>query len=206
MLTHSQIWAALDALAEREGLSASSLAKRAGLDPTTFNRSKRKNTTGQLRWPSTESIAKVLAATDTSIDDFLHLIMQGEPTIRRVPFHALDPGLAAVFDKNARPISQSWDQLPFPSPDERHVFALEVRGRDYLPVYHDGAIIIVAPEAETRRGDRVLVLDKEGTSFLAVLGHQTTTQTNLSTLMGEAMPPRASDSLKAIYRIIWASQ
>lgn len=206
MLTHSQIWAALDALAEREGLSASSLAKRAGLDPTTFNRSKRKNNTGQLRWPSTESIAKVLAATNTSIDDFLHLIMQGEPTIRRVPFHALDASLGTAFDKNGRPLAQGWDQIPFPSPDERHVFALEVRGNQHLPTYYDGAILIIAPEAETRRGDRVLVLDNDGNSHLAVLGHQTATQVNLSTLSGEAMAPRTSDSLRAVYRIIWASQ
>jgi phage repressor protein C with HTH and peptisase S24 domain len=41
MLTHAQIWSALDRLAERKGISASALAKRAGLDPTTFNRSKR---------------------------------------------------------------------------------------------------------------------------------------------------------------------
>ena len=41
MLTHAQIWTALDRLAARSGLSASGLAKRSGLDPTTFNRSKR---------------------------------------------------------------------------------------------------------------------------------------------------------------------
>src|SRR5262245_14120720 len=31
MLTHSQVWSAIDRLAERAGLSASGLAKRAGL-------------------------------------------------------------------------------------------------------------------------------------------------------------------------------
>ena len=41
MLTHAQIWTALDRLAARAGLSASGLAKKAGLDPTTFNKSKR---------------------------------------------------------------------------------------------------------------------------------------------------------------------
>lgn len=206
MLTHSQIWAALDALAEREGLSASSLAKRAGLDPTTFNRSKRKNATGQLRWPSTESIAKVLAATDTSIDDFLHLIVQGEPSVRRIPFHALDASAGEAFDRNGRPLLQGWDQLPFPSPEERQVFALEVQGNDYLPVFRDGAIVIVAPEAEKRRGDRVLVLEKDGQALLATLGHQSATQVNLASLAGDALPAKASDSIRAIYRIIWASQ
>ena len=41
MLTHSDIWNAVDRLAARAGLSASGLAKKAGLDPTTFNKSKR---------------------------------------------------------------------------------------------------------------------------------------------------------------------
>ncbi|MGL4443960.1 MAG: helix-turn-helix transcriptional regulator, partial [Alsobacter sp.] len=35
MLTHGQIWTAIDAIAARYGLTASGLAKRAGLDPTT---------------------------------------------------------------------------------------------------------------------------------------------------------------------------
>ena len=34
MLTHDQIWTALDRLAARAGLSPSALAKNAGLDPT----------------------------------------------------------------------------------------------------------------------------------------------------------------------------
>jgi phage repressor protein C with HTH and peptisase S24 domain len=41
MLTHKQIWSAIDGLADRHDLSASGLAKLAGLDPTTFNKSKR---------------------------------------------------------------------------------------------------------------------------------------------------------------------
>src|SRR6266581_5013562 len=74
MLTHGQIWTALDRLAERSGLSPSGLAKSAGLDPTTFNKSKRITPEGRERWPSTESVAKALAATQTSIDTFVLLI------------------------------------------------------------------------------------------------------------------------------------
>ncbi len=68
MLTHGQVWAALDRLAERAGLSPSGLARRAGLDPTTFNKSKRVTSDGRERWPSTESLAKALAASGSSID------------------------------------------------------------------------------------------------------------------------------------------
>ena len=74
MLTHAQIWTALDRLAARSGLSASGLAKRAGLDPTTFNKSKRVTPDGRARWPSTESVAKSLAATGTTVEEFVKLI------------------------------------------------------------------------------------------------------------------------------------
>ena len=73
MLTHAQIWRAIDALAERHSLSASGLAKIAGLDPTTFNRSKREGSDGKQRWPSTESVAKVLQATGATLEEFVAL-------------------------------------------------------------------------------------------------------------------------------------
>ena len=60
LLTHNQIWNAIDRLAARAKLTASGLAKKAGLDPTTFNKSKRITPEGRPRWPSTESVAKAL--------------------------------------------------------------------------------------------------------------------------------------------------
>jgi phage repressor protein C with HTH and peptisase S24 domain len=88
LLTHEQIWSALDRLAARASLSPSGLARRAGLDPTTFNKSKRVTPEGRERWPSTESIAKALAAADASIATFVELMGDGarrdtSPAIRR---------------------------------------------------------------------------------------------------------------------------
>ena len=85
MLTHSKIWTAIDALARRYGLSPSGLAKRAGLDATAFNRSKRVTPEGRPRWPTTESVAKVLAATGASLDEFMHLLDDEGPALRKVP-------------------------------------------------------------------------------------------------------------------------
>ena len=66
MLSHSDIWKALDRLAEKAGTSASGLARDAGLDPTSFNRSKRQSRDGKNRWPSTESVSKVLTVVGVS--------------------------------------------------------------------------------------------------------------------------------------------
>ncbi len=74
MLTHDQIWLALDRLAKTFGYSPSGLAKQAGLDPTSFNKSKRLSPDGKPRWPSTESVAKVLAVTGATMSEFISLI------------------------------------------------------------------------------------------------------------------------------------
>jgi phage repressor protein C with HTH and peptisase S24 domain len=72
-LRSEDMWMALDLLAEEHGLSPSGLAISAGLDPTAFNRSKRERRNGRARWPSTETIAKVLLATRVSFPDFARL-------------------------------------------------------------------------------------------------------------------------------------
>ena len=99
MLTHKQVWAAIDALAARYDMSASGLARAAGLDPTTFNRSKRVALNGKQRWPSTESISKILAATGANIEDFTALVVGSEPhgEIRYIPLIGL---AQAGWDEN----------------------------------------------------------------------------------------------------------
>lgn len=206
MLTHAQIWAAIDALAKRQGLSASSLAKKAGLDPTTFNRSKRQNADGQLRWPSTESIAKVLGATSTNIDEFLGLLTQTEWPSRRVAYRLLDSGLAAALDLSGRPQASGWDEIAFPSPVDGLLYALEIQTSAYLPVYREGDVIIVAPEAETRRHDRVLVIDREGKSDLGVLGHASATHVHYTPFTSDIALSRPNRDIRCISRIVWASQ
>lgn len=74
MFTHEQIWIGLDRMADAHGYSASGLAKKAGLDPTAFNKSKRISRDGKPRWPSTESLSKVLAVTGATMSDFIALI------------------------------------------------------------------------------------------------------------------------------------
>ncbi|HBH26355.1 MAG TPA: hypothetical protein DDX54_03010 [Rhodospirillaceae bacterium] len=76
MFTHAEVWAAIDALAAANGYSTSGLAKKAGLDATTFNRSKRIGPGGKPRWPSTESVARVLRVTGITLADFAHMMEQ----------------------------------------------------------------------------------------------------------------------------------
>src|ERR1700733_15068694 len=118
LLTHAQIWTALDRLAERAGLSASGLAKKSGLDPTTFNKSKRITPDGRERWPSTESIAKALGATNSSIDSFVQLIGDSAQTVQSVPL--LGFALAANdshFDDGGFPAGKGWSEMALSQTD-----------------------------------------------------------------------------------------
>ncbi len=78
MFTHDKVWCGIDRLAETNGYSASGLAKKAGLDSTSFNKSKRHSPDGKPRWPSTESIAKILNVTETEMRDFVELVEANE--------------------------------------------------------------------------------------------------------------------------------
>src|SRR5258708_34619858 len=158
MLPHGQIWTALARLAERSGLSPSGLAKRSGLDPTTFNKSKRITPDGHERWPSTESVAKALAATNNSIDTFVQLIGDTAPTVQSVPLLGFaQAGAGGYFDDSGFPTGKGWDEAALPSANDEHAYALEISGDQMKPAYRDGDVIVVSPGTPIRRGDRVVV-------------------------------------------------
>src|SRR5882757_4896090 len=162
-LTHGQVWTALDRLAERAGMSPSGLARRSGLDPTTFNKSKRITGDGRERWPSTESVSKALAATNSSIDTFVQLIGDGPRGGQSVPLLSLaQAGAAGHFDASGFPSGKGWDEVALPSAHDEHAYALEISGDSMKPAYRDGDIIVVSPGTPIRRGDRVVVRTSGG--------------------------------------------
>ncbi|MEJ2435209.1 MAG: S24 family peptidase, partial [Pseudolabrys sp.] len=147
MLTHSQIWNALDRLAARNQLTASGLAKKAGLDPTTFNKSKRITPEGRPRWPSTESVAKALAATNTKVDDFMSLLTEsGKAPLTSVPLIGFaEAGHGGFFDDGGFPVGKGWEEIEFPGVSDEHAYALEISGDSIKPAYRKGDVIVVSP-------------------------------------------------------------
>src|ERR1700738_467796 len=174
MLTHGQIWTALDRLAERSGLSPSGLAKRAGLDPTTFNKSKRITADGRERWPSTESVSKALAATNSSIDTFVQLIGDSARTVQSVPLLGFaQAGAGGYFDDGGFPAGKGWDEVGLPAVNDEHAYALEISGDSMKPAYRDGDVIVVSPGTPIRRGDRVVVKTTGGEVMVKELKRRT---------------------------------
>ena len=150
MLTHNQIWTAIDRLAARAKLSPSGLAKKSGLDPTTFNKSKRITPEGRPRWPSTESVAKALAATSTKVDTFVTLITESgkHAAIHAVPLIGFaEAGAGGYFDDGGFPVGKGWEEIAFPSVTDEHAYALEISGDSMKPAYRKGDVIVVSPAA-----------------------------------------------------------
>jgi phage repressor protein C with HTH and peptisase S24 domain len=212
MLTHKQIWNAIDGLAERHDLSASGLAKLAGLDPTTFNKSKRIAANGKERWPSTESVSKVLTATGESLEGFVGLVTArgggSALAMRFVPLIGLaQAGDKGFFDDAGFPAGQGWEQIAFPGVDDEHAYALEITGDSMLPVFRDGDRIVVSPSSNVRRGDRVLVKTNAGEVTAKQLARATAQRIELQSF-NPAYETRAFElsEIAFMHRIVWASQ
>jgi phage repressor protein C with HTH and peptisase S24 domain len=211
MLTHAQIWSAIDRLADRAGLSASGLARRAGLDPTTFNKSKRMTAEGRARWPSTESIAKALAATATPVDAFVGLMDAGDvrgTSAKTLPLLGFaQAGSGGYFDDAGFPAGEGWDHIAFPEVADAHAYALQISGESMLPVYRDGDVILVSPSAPLRRGDRVVVKTRDGEVMAKQLDHRSASAIELRSL-NAAHEDRtlAVEEVLWMARIVWVSQ
>lgn len=220
-LTHKQIWTAIDELAEKSSMSASGLARNSGLDPTSFNPSKRFTNEGRERWPSTESIAKILKATDTSISEFMELVeVKSNKNIfptsiyrqtaaqNSVPLIGFaQAGVGGFFDDGGFPVGQGWEEISPPTGASESAYALKVSGDSMMPLYREGDIIIVDPAAQVRKGDRVVAKTREGEVLAKTLERRTSTVVELQSINPEHDTLKfAPDELEWLARIVWASQ
>jgi phage repressor protein C with HTH and peptisase S24 domain len=208
MLSHARIWKAIDLLAARNGLSASGLARRAGLDPTTFNKSKRASTDGRLRWPSTESISKILEATTTDLDTFIALVLSDRPLVASRAIPLIDLANADdAFDAEGKPSGDKWDEVAFPDLPTETVFAVEVTSDRLMPIYREGDVLICAQNVPVRRGDRVFVKGENGSIVGGTLKRKTIHSVDVSPFRpGQPDIAFAISETKWIARILWASQ
>ena len=215
-MKHNEVWRALDTLAEENGLSTSGLAKRAGLDPTTFNPSKRIMPDGRARWPSTESLSKALDATNASIETFAALVTGARAvsgagrasTARRIPLIGFaQAGGDGYFDDGGYPVGGGWDEVTLPEVGDPHAYALEISGDSMEPVFRDGDVVVVSPAAPLRRGDRVVVRTTAGEVMAKQLARRSARRIDVRSL-NPAHPNYSFDLTEVtwVHRIIWASQ
>jgi len=208
MLRHKDIWRGIDRLAKKHGLTASGLARKAHLDPTTFNKSKRIAPGGKARWPSTESIAKILEATGEPLAGFVGLTGDSGRPSRRLPLLGYArAGAAGHFDDAGYPAGRGWDEVELPVIGEEGAYALKITGDSMEPAYRAGDIIIVAPGAPVRRGDRVVLKTRDGEVMAKQLLRHSSRRTELRSL-NERHPDRslAAGEIAWMARIVWVTQ
>ncbi len=213
MFTHPQVWDGIDKLAREKGWSPSRLAREAGLDPTTFNKSKRHTNQEKPRWPSTESLAKILDATNTPLEDFVSL-MSGRAQERqsdasgRMRCLSIEEAVEAPhFDDAGYPSGPRWEEIDFPGVADKNAFAIEVRGHKLLPTYRDGDLLVVSPSANVRRQDKVVLKTVDGAFELGVLSRRTAQRIELQKF-GETQERATMEvaNVSWLSRIVWASQ
>lgn len=214
MITHQDIWRGIDRLATTFGYSPSGLAKQAGLDPTSFNKSKRVSADGKPRWPSTESLSKVLAVTGATMSDFISLIGLDEdssPKANLIPVIGFaQAGEDGYFDEDGYPAGDSWDEIPFPKSSEKdaeHSFGIEVSGDSMEPLFRAGDLLVVSPTAKIKKGDRIIVKTNGGEVLAKELSRKTATHLHLKSL-NPAYEDRkvATEDIGWTARILWIGQ
>ena len=210
MLKHADIWRAIDGLAAKHGMSTSGLARRAGLDPTSFNKSKRVLDDGKRRWPNTASLAKILNATSTPLSTFVALIEEGYPPggPRRLP--ALPVTTAETgghFDAEGKPLAAGWDEVWFPNLADPDCFMLEIDGQRWEPAYRDGDQLVVSPGENLRRGDRAVARTVEGSFVFGTLRRRSVRSIELAAPGSDGGSLTFdTEQIAWISRIVWASQ
>lgn len=214
MFKHEDIWRGIDRLASAFGYSPSGLAKQAGLDPTSFNKSKRVSPDGKPRWPSTESISKILGVTGATMSDLIDFIGlesgsdKPEKTIPVLGF--AQAGNDGYFDEDGYPAGQGWDEVQLPvlsKNDDSGIYALKVSGDSMEPLYREGDLLIVSPAARVRRGDRIVVKAKSGEVLAKELKRQSAGKLDLKSL-NPAFEERILPARDVVWmaRIMWVSQ
>ena len=211
MLTHKQVWNAIDTIAERYGFSASGLAKKSGLDPTSFNPSKRNGPDGRPRWPTMESISRLLEASGAGIEEFSDLLSGRKnqpPRRKQIPLLGFArAGKGGFFDDSGFPAGNGWEEVDVPGVTDQNGYALEITGDSMMPVYREGDTIVVSPSATLRKGDRVVVRTSDGQVMAKILQRQTSKTLELASFNPDlATKVMDMKDVDWIARIMWASQ
>ena len=215
MLTHEQIWQAIDRLASTFGYSPSGLAKQAGLDATSFNKSKRIGPDGKPRWPSTESISRVLTATGATMSDFIAMVdgfdtckNKQTATIPVIDFAQV--GTQEFFDEEGCPQGDRWNEIQFPDYNANHddgYYALEISDDSIHPLYRNGDVLVVSPKAQLRNGDRIVLKTTAGDVMVKELVKQNAARIEVKSFNPEHKNEEISmKDISWIGRIIWVSQ
>ena len=116
-------------------------------------------------------------------------------------------GSEGFFDDAGYPAGGAWDEIPFPDLGDPHAYALEISGDSMEPVFRDGDVVIVSPNADVRRGDRVVIKTKAGEVMVKQLRRRSARRIDLKSFNAEHGDLTfLVDDIDWIARVIWSTQ
>ena len=207
-MKYEQVWDAVDKLARAHGLSPSGLAKKAGLDATTFNKSKRIRPDGKKRWPSLDSINKILDACNVTFEQFYSLIDEGltPEMMNAVPYINYSRLGSEKEIRDNRLVTDGWKRMHFPD-SSSNLYAIDIDISDFEPFYRTGSSIIVSKNGEIRKNDRIVVILKNGDILIKEFVHRTPSTLVLCDLADSRKEMNVNlVDIELINRILWAGQ
>lgn len=204
MITHDDIWRAIETIARERNMSVSALAKKAGLDPTSFNKSKRVSLSGRPRWPSTESMARVLDAAEMTLRDLADIVEFGSQreSFVEVPVVTLEQLGATGFDAFGFPFIGSFESEPLPNSGEAGAFIVEGGETPPSPMFSFQKLI-VSPSRSFRRGDLVLLRTSKGDVFLGRFVVKLKTTTELKLVANDESAVIVNSDILWSGRVLW---
>lgn len=184
MIRPDDLWEALDALALEQGLTPSGLARAAGLDPTTFNPSRRISPHGDMRWMALPTLLRALDVLKISPADFIRRLEgegrgQGAAAARRIrglPLSRLRG--SGLFDSTGRPNGVLWEDVTLPCAVTGDAYAVRVDTDGMEPLLREGSSLVLMPDMPPRRSDRVLLWRSGMEPVLGILVENAFSQDN----------------------------
>lgn len=168
MISPADVWEALDALALEQGLTPSGLARAAGLDPTTFNPSRRisphADGRADMRWMALPTLLRALDVLKISPAQFIQGLDgagrgAGQASVTRLrglPLSRLQGG--GLFNSAGHPTGVQWEDVTLPCAISGDAYAVRVDTDALEPLLREGSSLVVMPDMPPRRSDRVLLL------------------------------------------------
>lgn len=204
MLSHKKIWAAIDGIARESGLTASGLAKKAGLDPTSFNKSKRIGSGGKLRWPSTESVYKILKVLNKDLSFFSSLVE---------PDSFSEINIIGSIKNNAQGFCETieeseWEKIAFPRSFSKDTVAIKISGYSLEPVYRNGDVLVISKNEDILcEGDRIAIKTTNDELLIKTFSKKDDKNLTIKSLREEKNPVKIpTEEVDWIAKIMWASQ
>jgi phage repressor protein C with HTH and peptisase S24 domain len=202
-MKQKEIWQAIDLLAKNNGVSVSALAKKAGLDPTSFNKSKRISPLGKPRWPSMESLLKLIESVNISFQDLLNLA-----TNKNISFSQIKIIELSELKKNEKTesIIQNTNKKLSIAHEKGETFAIIINEDGFSPIYKKEKSIIVIKAKKTSKGDRILIKTRDKNIYIGDLVKISALKYEIITIPSWEIKQIGFEHIEFIGKVLWASQ